>query len=102
MKSYYLFRVKKKYHRDIKPENILYQKGKDGNYHYKLADFGLAKSFHTGKNTQGKGTPLYCAPEQTEYFGDGTYDNKVDVYPIGIILFELLVGKDPISAGCFG
>ncbi|XP_075532352.1 eukaryotic translation initiation factor 2-alpha kinase 1-like isoform X3 [Dermacentor variabilis] len=84
-------------HRDIKPQNILFNL--EGTS-VKLGDFGLAtrsnqqeplsRQFpwapHTG-HTQGVGTSLYAAPEQCE---QASYDNKVDIYSLGVVLTELL------------
>ncbi|XP_070387037.1 eukaryotic translation initiation factor 2-alpha kinase 1-like [Dermacentor albipictus] len=84
-------------HRDIKPQNILFNL--EGTS-VKLGDFGLAtrsnqqeplsRQFpwapHTG-HTQGVGTSLYAAPEQRE---QASYDNKVDIYSLGVVLTELL------------
>lgn len=81
-------------HRDIKPANILYNETKEGVYDFKYADFGLSKTSQMSSHTMGKGTPLYMAPEQT-LKGNKNYTDKIDVYPIGLILFELLIGKNP-------
>ncbi|KAL7646983.1 UNVERIFIED_CONTAM: hypothetical protein RMT77_002240 [Armadillidium vulgare] len=72
-------------HRDIKPANILITFDEQ----ILLADFGLAKMCHDkGKPKIGTdvGTPPYDAPEIEEEF----YNNKVDIYSLGIVLFELL------------
>ncbi|CAG0902692.1 unnamed protein product [Cyprideis torosa] len=104
-------------HRDLKPENILLPKRTDtddegtdedthddeekGSYSVKVGDFGLAVKHHdrvSGKpyRTANAGTPLYAAPEQ---FYDVPpvgakrirYGSKVDIYPLGLILVELLL-----------
>ena len=69
-------------HRDIKPENILL--GDDSEYPIaKIADFSLAE--YTSKKLNVRcGTPGYMAPEM---FGDDVYNEKIDVYSIGITLF---------------
>ena len=49
--------------------------------------------------TTQKGTFQYVAPEL--WSGDGEYDYRVDVYSMGAIMFEMLVGKNPVDAGCY-
>ena len=76
-------------HRDIKPENILL----DNNNIIKLTDFGLSNYINLSeiRNTYC-GTPLYLAPEMI--IGNG-HDYKVDIWGIGVIIFELLTGRMP-------
>ena len=70
-------------HRDLKPDNIFIQEDT-----IKIADFGLVTN--KGKHsTNMVGTVLYMAPEVTAEKGD--YDNKVDIYSLGLIFLELLV-----------
>ena len=97
IKSYEFMHKAKMVHRDLKPDNILFNRLKNGDYEFKIADFGLAKELKSSKNTYGAGSRGYWAPEQSDS-GDGKYDSKVDVYPIGVMMFELLIGKDPLSA----
>ncbi|CAD8067977.1 unnamed protein product [Paramecium sonneborni] len=80
-------------HRDIKPDNILY-KNQDT---ICICDFGLADYYNPMSVYQYQrcGTPGYVAPEVLR---DQKYDYKVDVYSAGIILYTLLVGKQPFSA----
>jgi serine/threonine protein kinase len=82
-------------HRDIKPSNILFDKR--GNPY--ISDFGIAKlSQAQAGNVTGSaiiGTPAYMAPEQAQ--GTGT-DGRADIYALGIILFEMLTGKQPYEA----
>ncbi len=92
---YYEYMFKKKvFHRDIKPANIFLNKLKNGKYEFKIGDFGLVKSSEAEKNTFCIGTPRSVAPEQGP-FGDGNYTSKTDIYPMGFIFFELLMGKYP-------
>ena len=77
-------------YRDLKPENIMV----DSNGHIKLTDFGLSKMI---KKTKEKafticGTPQYLAPE---ILSDEGYDNSVDWWSLGCVMYEMLVGKAP-------
>ncbi len=81
-------------HRDLKPGNILI--ATDGTP--KIADFGLAKSLEAGEGLTASesilGTPSYMAPEQAE--GKAKVVGPLaDVYALGAILYELLVGRPP-------
>lgn len=71
-------------HRDIKPENIfISDSGK-----YKLGDFGISRIMDecpSAYASTGIGTPEYAAPEQSS----GKYDWRVDIYSLGIVLYEL-------------
>lgn len=76
-------------HRDLKPENILITE--DGEI--KVIDFGIAM-LHTERGTGTKrtmGTPHYMSPEQKEYPMNVTF--ATDIYALGIITYELLLGK---------
>jgi hypothetical protein len=82
-------------HRDLKPSNILFD-SKGTPY---ISDFGIAKlSQAQSGNMTGSaiiGTPAYMAPEQAQ--GTGV-DGRTDIYAVGIILFEMLTGKQPYEA----
>src|SRR5699024_9349676 len=80
-------------HRDIKPQNILVEKDKT----LKILDFGIAKALSETTMTQTNhvlGTVQYLSPEQAR--GDVT-DNGTDIYSIGVVLYEMLVGQPPFS-----
>ncbi|PPD84417.1 hypothetical protein GOBAR_DD18657 [Gossypium barbadense] len=79
-------------HRDLKPENILLLGSKD-DLVLKIADFGLSRSLDPGNYAQTVcGSPLYMAPEVLQF---QSYDEKVDMWSLGAILFELLNGLPP-------
>ncbi|CAM0901574.1 unnamed protein product [Alopecurus aequalis] len=79
-------------HRDLKPENILLSSsGSDAIL--KISDFGLARVLRPGEYADTScGTRLYMAPEVMLF---QKYDDKVDLWSIGLILFELLNGYPP-------
>lgn len=76
-------------HRDLKPENILFTK--EGVL--KIADFGTGKFFHKEKMKNAQGTAYYIAPEVIK----GDYNEKCDVWSVGIILYILLCGFPPFN-----
>lgn len=77
-------------HRDVKPENVLL--AEDGRI--KIGDFGLARatSANTATGAQLLGTIAYLAPELVTR---GTADARSDIYALGIMLYEMLVGEQP-------
>ena len=78
-------------HRDVKPENVLL--AEDGRV--KVADFGLARSMSGTNHTKTgvlMGTVAYLAPEQVT---GNVSDARCDVYAAGVMLFELLAGRQP-------
>jgi serine/threonine protein kinase len=81
-------------HRDIKPENILLQRG-----HAVVADFGIAlAASKTGgarmtETGMSLGTPTYMSPEQA--MGAREVDARTDIYSLGCVLYEMLVGEAP-------
>ncbi|CAD8071495.1 unnamed protein product [Paramecium sonneborni] len=80
-------------HRDIKPENIMFT-DLDIRSEPKLIDFGLSvkyDAFSYNKLKAGVGTPVYLAPEVIE----GTYNEKCDIWSLGVLLFSMLVGYPP-------
>ena len=91
-------------HRDLKPGNILvfYE---DSHARPKIIDFGVAKALNqrltetTIFTERGQliGTPEYMSPEQAEMSGVDV-DTRSDIYSLGVVLYELLVGRTPFDA----
>jgi serine/threonine protein kinase len=89
-------------HRDIKPENLFILRRKDADF-VKVVDFGISKSLRasgeeeeTTRLTQTGmvlGTPLYMSPEQAR--GDDELDQRVDIYALGVIMYEASTGRVP-------
>ena len=82
-------------HRDIKPENILVNRHAD----VKLADFGLARLQGDPAITEHGGilgTPLYMSPEQARGCAAGP---AADIYSLGCVLYHMLTGRPPFTAG---
>ena len=89
-------------HRDLKPLNIMIQPGGAVRDQVRILDFGLAKiksadlfgSFVGAKTTGVIGSPYYMAPEQ---WSDEETDKRCDVYSLGIILYQMLMGDVPFK-----
>ena len=76
-------------HRDLKPGNIFYEDGR-----VKIGDYGLSKAINASQctgQTITVGTLHYMAPE----IGEGRYDRSIDIYALGILLYEMLTGQVP-------
>jgi serine/threonine-protein kinase len=81
-------------HRDVNPKNVMLAYEGD----VKLTDFGIAKAFNLMYNEEGKvipGKDEYCSPEQASY---AVTDARADLFSLGIVLSELLLGRNIFRA----
>ena len=84
-------------HRDLKPDNIIVDTLRSGNPFVRLLDFGVAKTEDSPSLTTGfVGTPLFASPEQI--IDAEKVDQRSDIYSLGCILFNMLVGHPPFES----
>jgi TonB family protein len=85
-------------HRDVSPENLMLTRDADGLPLVKLIDLGIAKALEDGAGATESGVflgkPRYASPEQ---FAEEPVDQRSDLYSFGVVLYELLTGRCPIS-----
>ncbi len=82
-------------HRDVKPENVMLHEGEP-----MVTDFGIAKALSGGSESltqtgMSLGTPAYMSPEQAS--GEHDIDGRSDIYSLGCMLYEMLVGEPPFT-----
>jgi serine/threonine-protein kinase len=98
-------------HRDLKPDNIFLATTPDGGRTTKVLDFGIAKVLDPARissETQGQqtntgsilGTPHYMSFEQA--MSDKTVDHRTDIWAMGVIIFESLTGRRPLTYDTLG
>jgi eukaryotic-like serine/threonine-protein kinase len=88
-------------HRDIKPSNLMLTKKEDGSETLKILDFGIAKLLPHMDGERVKvtqtgevfGSPQYMSPEQCS---GGQLDARSDIYSLGCVMYEALVGRPPL------
>lgn len=91
----YLHSEAKVCHRDLKPENFLINIDKNNKPTVKLIDFGVAQYLFKGQGLKGKiGTLKYMAPE---IFIKESYNEKVDIWSAGVILYNMATGFEPYT-----
>ncbi len=87
-------------HRDVKPHNIFLHHSARGEV-VKVVDFGIAKwvgDLALSENItldRVPGTPVYMAPER---FSNETFDGSVDIYSVGVLLYQMLSGAPPFKS----
>jgi serine/threonine-protein kinase len=95
------------FHRDVKPENVYLVRRGEADF-VKVVDFGISKAVKQGGAEENAdayrlthtglllGTPLYMSPEQAR--GDEDLDHRVDVWALGVMMYECLTGEVPFRA----
>ena len=90
IESLFYIHSKQIIHRDIKPENLIF----DENGYLHITDFGIAKYLSKNNSFETSGTPGYMAPE---VMMGNSHNFSVDFYAVGVITYELMMGKRPYS-----
>lgn len=87
-------------HRDISPDNLMLTRDADGHSLVKLIDLGIVKILREDSQATATlhylGKPRYSSPEQ---FSSTAVDARSDLYSFGIMLYELVTGRHPVSGG---
>jgi serine/threonine-protein kinase len=96
-------------HRDLKPANLFCTRRSDGQLVVKVLDFGISKVIEchaqspaggVTRTSSVMGSPHYMSPEQAQSAKD--VDHRTDIWALGVILHELLVGRVPFAGEAFG
>jgi serine/threonine protein kinase len=93
-------------HRDLKPSNVMVS-DIDGRALPRIIDFGIAKALepeefdgtHLTQDDEVVGTPAYMSPEQV--LGSADIDTRSDVYSLGVLLYQLLIGSLPYDSAAY-
>jgi serine/threonine-protein kinase len=89
-------------HRDVKPEHVLLERSPSGELLIYLLDFGVCSAREAPPEERGRekgkvfGTPSYVSPEQAA--GECDVDGRADLFSLGVLMFEALVGHVPFTA----
>ena len=81
-------------HCDLTSDNVIVERLRDGDDFAKVIDFGLARVFNSRQGAGIVGTPEYVAPEQIRELDVGP---PADIYSMGILLYEMVVGRTPFA-----
>lgn len=81
-------------HCDLTSDNVIVERLRDGDDFAKVIDFGLASAVDRSGNSPVAGTPEYMAPEQIR---GGLVTPAVDIYAMGALLYEMIVGRTPFA-----
>jgi TonB family protein len=88
-------------HREVSPEKLVLTRDVDGQPLVKWVDLGLAKVLAAGDEPSPAGmfppNPRYASPEQFGFSGSGEMDARSDLYSFGVVLYELLTGRCPVT-----
>jgi serine/threonine-protein kinase len=91
-------------HRDLSPDNLMVTPEKSGLLRLKIIDLGLARTLEKDANLEitqtgtFMGKLQYCSPEQASLPQGGTVDHRSDLYSLGLVLYEMLVGVPPFES----
>ncbi len=83
-------------HCDLTSDNVIVERLRDGDDFAKVIDFGLAGALERSESGSIAGTPEYMAPEQ---INAGLITPSVDIYAMGALLYEMIVGRTPFAGG---